>query len=161
MSTDYFQLFDLKPTPALTDNTQVLKKYQQLQKQFHPDFFTLSTEDEKEEVLKKSAEVNEGYKILKDKYALIAYYLQQKGQLLADEKFALPPDFLMEMMELNESFSENPKVANEVKKYIENLESEVSPILIKNPDEHDEEDYKILKEFYFKAKYLQRLLDRI
>lgn len=161
MSQDYFELFELKPTPALRDNTHVSKKYQQLQKQYHPDFFTLATEEEREEALQKSASVNEAYKVLKDKYGLIAYYLQVNDMLLVDEKYALPPDFLMEMMELNENFSENPDVVKEVEEYISDLEEDVDPVLYKNSDEHDEKDYATLKEFYYKAKYLQRLLDRI
>lgn len=161
MSQDYFELFELKPTPALRDNTFVSKKYQQLQKKYHPDFFTLATEEEREEALQKSATVNEAYKVLKDKYALIAYYLQVNDMLLVDEKYSLPPDFLMEMMELNENFSENPDVVKEVKEYISDLEEDVDPVLYKNSDEHDEKDHATLKEFYYKAKYLQRLLDRI
>ena len=161
MSQDYFHLFNLQPTPAIADHTLVVKKYQQLQKKFHPDFFTQATEEEKEEALQQSALVNEAYKVLKDKYALIAYYLKINGKLDSEEKYALPPDFLMEMMELNEDLDSDASVEGKVLQYIDDLEKEVEPILSKSADSHKDVDYEILKEFYFKAKYLQRLLDRI
>lgn len=161
MSQNYFHLFDIQPTPAIADNTLVVKKYQQLQKQFHPDFFTQATEEEKEEALEQSALVNEAYKVLKDKYALIAYYLKVNGKLEEDEKYALPADFLMEMMELNEDLDEDTAVEGKVLQYIDDLEQEVEPILNTNSESHSEADYQTLKEFYFKAKYLQRLLDRL
>ena len=161
MSQNYFHLFDLQPAPAIADHTVVVKKYQQLQKQFHPDFFTQATEEEKEEALQQSAIVNEAYKVLKDKYALIAYYLKINGQLEEDEKYSLPADFLMEMMELNEDLDEDAAVEGKVLQSIEQLEEEVTPVLRMESTSHSETDYQTLKEFYFKAKYLQRLLDRL
>ena len=46
--------------------------------------------------------INKGYKTFQNDDETIKYVLQLKGLLEEDEKYELPPDFLMEMMELNE-----------------------------------------------------------
>ena len=46
--------------------------------------------------------INKGFKILKDPDKTIKYVLEIKGLLQEEEKYELPPDFLTEMMELNE-----------------------------------------------------------
>ncbi len=161
MTQNYFKLFGMEATPALADHTLLVKKYQQLQKQFHPDFFMGASEEEQEEALEQSAKVNEAYKTLKDENSLLAYYLQEKSMLTADEKYALPADFLMEMMELNETLGEDDQAALEARKYMTEMEENVRPLLLKEPVDHSETDLNSLKEFYFKTKYLRRLLDRL
>jgi hypothetical protein len=47
-----------------------------------------------------------GLKILQDRDQTIKYVLQLKGLLEEEEKYQLPPDFLMEMMEMNEKLLE-------------------------------------------------------
>ena len=41
---NYFELFNL-PVTLKVDKSQLAKKYFELQKQFHPDFFTQASED--------------------------------------------------------------------------------------------------------------------
>ena len=79
--------------------------------------------------------------------------------LTDDEKYQLPPDFLMEMMDLNENATGDAVSAvtvleNEiylpVKSIIENYQDMVT----------SETDLLKVKEYYYKKKYLQRILDR-
>lgn len=163
MFMNYFELFEIQPAPSLTDHTYVAKKYQSLQKKFHPDFFTDATEEEKEEVLRKSAAINKGYNILRNKHKLLEYFLQEKGEIKPDEKFDLPPDFLMEMMEINESISEGETTDAEkkVQDFESSLNADVKNIFKKKPSEISAAELKTLKEFFYKTKYLQRVLDRI
>lgn len=160
---NYFELFEIEPTPLMSDHSLVNKKYQVLQKKFHPDFFTGASEDEKEEMLQKSASVNEGYKVLKNKQKLIEYFLREKDVIRTDEKFDLPPEFLMEMMDINESISEGEKGAAEkmVQDFELNLTGTVKEILEKKPSEIIAKELERLKEYFYKTKYLQRVLARI
>lgn len=156
---NYFELFDL-PISLTIDKANLAKKYFELQKRYHPDFFTQSDEGEKELALEKSANINKALKILKDKDSILKYVLQLKGLLEEEEKYQLPPDFLMEVMELNENLSDESSAA--ITAFENDIHTTVKEII-----EHYEDasittsDLLKVKEYYFKKKYLQRILERL
>ena len=156
---NYFELFEL-PVSFKIDKSKLAKKYFELQKKYHPDFFTNGTEHEQEQALEISSQLNKALKIFKNSDETIKYVLQLKGVLEEEEKYQLPPAFLMEMMELNEDLSENS--AQEVQQLEEQIYKDVAPI-IENYDDASakSDDLQKLKEYYFKKKYLQRILDRL
>ncbi len=51
----YFDLYDL-PISFLLDVKALKKKFYQLSKQFHPDFFTLESEEKQAEILELSTD---------------------------------------------------------------------------------------------------------
>ena len=156
---NYFELFEL-PVSFKIDKSKLAKKYFELQKKYHPDFFANGTEHEQEQALEISSRLNKALKIFKNSDDTIKYVLQLKGVLEEEEKYQLPPAFLMEMMELNEDLSENS--AQEVQQLEEQIYKDVAPI-IENYDDASakSDDLQKLKEYYFKKKYLQRILDRL
>jgi molecular chaperone HscB len=156
---NYFELFEL-PVSLQIDKNILSKKYVALQKRYHPDFFTQETEYEQADALEKSSQVNKALKTFKSNDETIKYVLQLKGLLEEEEKYQLPPDFLMEMMELNEELSSDSQeqigkleadIYQPVKAIIENFNNELTSTaeLLK------------VKEYYYKKKYLQRILDRL
>jgi len=156
---NYFELFDI-PVSLNIDKSSLAKRYFELQKKYHPDFYSQANEDEQQEVLEKSSAVNKALKIFQNKDNTIKYVLQLKGLLQEEEKYPLPPDFLMEVMELNENLDADSTKAitsfendiyADVKKIIEDYNDATinTPELLK------------IKEYYFKKKYLQRILDRL
>jgi len=156
---NYFELFGL-PISLKVDRSKLALKYFELQKKYHPDFFTQGTEHEQELALETSSQVNKALKILKSEDETIKYLLQLKGLLEEEEKYQLPPEFLMEMMELNEELSENSA------KQIADIEKEIYrqvKDIIENYDDAGITTAELLKvkEYYYKKKYLQRILDRI
>ena len=156
---NYFELFEI-PVSLQVDPALLSKQYVALQKKYHPDFFTQSGEDEQAEALHFSSELNKGLKILRNPDETIKYVLQLKGLLTDDEKYQLPPDFLMEMMELNESLEEGSAAGIEA---IQNeLYEAVAPIITGfDNTKTTETELLQLKEYYFKKKYLQRILERL
>ncbi|MBP6430530.1 MAG: Fe-S protein assembly co-chaperone HscB [Ferruginibacter sp.] len=155
----YFDLFEI-PVAIKFDRTILSKKYFELQKKFHPDFYTLATEVEQQEVLEKSSQVNKALKVLKNEDATLEYILTEKGILLPDEKFQLPPDFLMEVMELNEDF--DATTPEKIKAFEEAIFEDVEPIINNyNNELITPTDLQQLKTYHFKKKYLQRILERI
>ena len=156
---NYFELFDI-PVSVSVDAATLNKKYVALQKKYHPDFFTQGTEHEQEQALEISSQLNKALKIFKDEDQTIKYVLQLKELLEEEEKFQLPPAFLMEMMELNEELSENS--AQQISEIEKQLYKQVQHII-----EHYDDatattaDLLKLKEYYYKKKYLQRILDRL
>ena len=101
---NYFELFGI-PVTITVDTAALAKKYFELQKQHHPDFFTQADEAAQQEALERSSDINKALKVLKNQDATIQYVLKLKGLVEEEEKYPLPPDFLMEVMELNENLS--------------------------------------------------------
>jgi molecular chaperone HscB len=156
---NYFELFEL-PVSIKIDKAVLNQQYFALQKKYHPDFFTQETEFEQAEALELSSQVNKAYKVFKNEDETIKYVLQLKGLLEEDEKYQLPPDFLMEMMELNESFSDES--AGTVQELGNRLYADIKDIIENyNNSTTSMEQLLQLKEYYFKKKYLQRILDRM
>ena len=156
---NYFELFNI-PVSVTVDKTSLAKKYFELQKKFHPDFFAQEDEVTQEDALEKTSELNKAFKIFKDRDATIQYLLKIKGLLQEEEKYPLPPDFLMEVMELNENLSEDSTVA--IADFEQDIYAAVSNIIEHyNDATASTKDLLRLKEYYYKKKYLQRILDRI
>ena len=156
---NYFELFEL-PVSIQIDKAKLAQKYIELQKNYHPDFFANGTEHEQEQALEISSQLNKALKIFKNQDQTIKYVLQLKELLEEEEKYQLPPAFLMEMMELNEELSANS--ANQIEELETGLYAEVQSII----DNYDDAtattaDLLKLKEYYYKKKYLQRILDRL
>ena len=156
---NYFELFEI-PVSFKVDKASLARKYFELQKKYHPDFFLQGTEFEQAEALERSSQVNRALNIFKSEQDTIKYVLQLKGLLEEEEKYQLPPDFLMEMMDLNEELSDNPQP--EINELVKILYAGVSP-LIENYNEATTSTADLLKikEYYYKKKYLQRILDRM
>jgi len=160
---NYFELFEI-PVSIKVDKSLLAKKYIGLQRKYHPDFYTQSGEDEQAGALEKSSVINKALKVLQNEETTIKYILQLKGLLEEEEKYSLPPVFLMEMMELNENLesTEPGNFKAQVSVYEEDIYAEVKGIIDNYSDATiTHEDLLRLKEYYFKKKYLQRILDRI
>ena len=160
---NYFELFGLPQAPSV-DRSLLARKYFELQKEHHPDFFTQAMDTEKEDALEQSAHINKAFNIFQNKEQTIEYFLQTVGLIEADEKYNLPPDFLMEMMEINEALTEESE--DIVTKRVEGYESELwedIKLVIENyqADATNESSLLKLKEYYYKKKYLKRILDRL
>ena len=156
---NYFELFDI-PVNLRVDKSLLAKKYFELQKKYHPDFNTHGTEEEQLQVLEKSSDINKALKIFRDSDATIKYVLQLKGLLEEEEKYQLPPDFLMEVMELNETLSENS--TEEVGIFEKAIYAGVKDIIEQYNDLTTTEEALLkVKDYYFRKKYLHRILERM
>ena len=99
---NYFELFEI-PVTLQIDKTTLAKKYFELSRKYHPDFFANASQDEQAAVLEKSSIVNNAYKTLQQPDELMKYVLHLKGLLHEEEKYDLATDFLMEVLEINEA----------------------------------------------------------
>jgi len=168
---NYFELYQL-PESLTPDAAQVKAKYYALSRAYHPDRFAQATDHEKAENMRMAAVNNDAYKTLSNADRLMAYVLKLHGSLEDEEKYNLPPAFLMEMMELNETISEYEEeaqagsTANGAKQAIENhmakWANEVAP-LIQRFDNGEQTEQLLLeiKDHYFRKKYLLRIQERI
>ena len=163
----YFELFEL-PVSLKIGKAELSKKYFELQKKYHPDFFSNASAEEQAEMLEKSSLVNKAYKTFQNPDDTIKYVLLQKGLMEEEEKYQLPADFLMEMLDLNEQLAEAKMEEDEEK--ITSFKSQVSSLInhLYEPVKQIVEDYKEgvtaekellqIKEYYYKKKYLNRIL---
>ena len=112
--------------------------------------------------------VNKAFKIFSDTDETIKYILQLKGLLEEEEKYQLPSDFLMEVMELNEQLMDaqiekNENALIEIKSQISHFQTAIyEPVqqIMEHYQEDivSEEELLQVKEYYFKKKYLKRIL---
>ena len=156
MTDQYFALFE-QPISLQPDLAAVQRQFIQLQRQFHPDFFVQGSSAEQEDALEKTALLNEALKTLKDPQRRLAYVLTLHGQLQDEEKFNLPPDFLMEVMDWSEG---DPAEARaEAQRAEQALDQELAVLGARYQFESVQaQDLQQLKLIYFKKKYLHRLL---
>jgi molecular chaperone HscB len=157
---NYFDLFSI-PVTLAPNRSLLTKKYFELQKKYHPDFFTQDDEEGQANALEMSSAINKAYKVLQQPDATLKYVLQLKGLLEEEEKYPLPPDFLMEVMELNERLDDD-NAAAKVQQFENDIYAEVKSIIDNYDDSSiSEKELLQLKDYYFKKKYLQRILERI
>jgi molecular chaperone HscB len=160
---NYFELFEI-PVQLKVDTGPLHKKFFELSRKYHPDYFVNKDREAQAEALEKSAILNKAYKAFKDPDETIKYVLQQKGLLGEEEKYNLPPDFLMEVLEINEQLmdADDDTTAANIKLSIENLQSEIyEPVkeIVENYQEGvtSEKEMLRVKEYYYKKKYLDRI----
>jgi molecular chaperone HscB len=163
---NYFELFEL-PVSLQVDKKELNTKYIALQKLYHPDFFSKSDTAEQEEMLQKSSMINRGYKVFSNEDDTIKYVLELKGLLTDNEKYDLPPDFLMEMMDINETLaepqnSEMEEMETKMSQLQNQLYQSVQNIIENyNDDITTNEQLLVVKDYYYKKKYLKRILERL
>ena len=103
---DYFELFEM-PRKLWIEMGGLEQKFLQLSWKLHPDNFVNATEQERELSLKRSSELNDAYRALRDPIARVEYLLAIEGERKEGEKKQqAPPELLEEVFELNESLDE-------------------------------------------------------
>jgi molecular chaperone HscB len=167
---NYFERYGL-PVSLKVDRNVVKKKYYELSRQFHPDFHSQSNAGDQEEILQVAADVNKAYKTFSNPDDTIRYVLRLKGLLEEEEKYNLDPMFLGEVMDINEALMElemEPQSAGleesetNVHELLKKIYSDVADI-IENYQESTGTEKELLrvKEYYFRKKYILRILDKI
>jgi molecular chaperone HscB len=105
-STDYFSRFEM-PRKLWIEMNALEQKFLQLSWKLHPDNFVNATDTERELSLKRSSELNDAYRVLRDPVARVEYLLGLENMRKEGEhKQQAPPELLEEVFELNESLDE-------------------------------------------------------
>jgi molecular chaperone HscB len=105
-TTDYFGVFEM-PRKLWIEMNALEQKFLQLSWKLHPDNFVNATETERELSLKRSSELNDAYRVLRDPVGRVEYLLGIENMRKEGEhKQQAPPELLEEVFELNESLDE-------------------------------------------------------
>jgi len=104
--SDYFAMFEM-PRKLWIEMSALEQKFLQLSWKLHPDNFVNAPPAEREISLKRSSELNDAYRTLRDPVARVEYLLAIEGaRKEGQNKQQAPPELLEEVFELNESLDE-------------------------------------------------------
>ena len=163
---NYFEFYDI-PVSFQLDVNALRRQFLQLSKKYHPDFYTLESDEKQAEILELSTINNEAYKMLKDEEKRMKYILELKNLLGEHIKPQLPQTFLMDMMDINERVMDlqfdydettHQAIEVEISKKEAELKASVQDIL----DQYDDtkvtsEQLEAIRDYYLQNRYLLRL----
>src|SRR5713101_9885041 len=100
-TVDYFAIFGL-PRKLWIEMSTLEQKFLQMSWKLHPDNFVNAPEGEREVSLKRSSELNDAYRTLRDPVGRVEYLLGIEGARKEGEhKQQAAPELLEEVFELN------------------------------------------------------------
>jgi len=161
---NHFELYNL-PISFTPNPDTVKERFYVLSRKYHPDFYSQGSDEEQVEALEKSSLVNMAYKVFTNPDETIKYVLKLKGLLEEEEKYQLSPDFLMEVMDLNEQALDVSEQADvdRLTETIHNFQKQIyEPVETVITHYQDgittEKELLQVKEYYYRKKYLDKLL---
>ena len=168
----FFDFFEI-PVSLNPDVAALRQAYLRNSRKFHPDFHTLADDAAQAAMLEQASLNNEAFQTLLNPERRMAYVLKLFG-LLGDENAApaIPQDFLMEMMDINEALMELEfdfdqarfdNTLNQVQNLENELDKEVEDV-VKNwsgdaPD--SQQQLERVRDFFLKKKYLLRIRENL
>lgn len=118
LTQDDFSLFRL-PKAFSVDVQDLERRWKEMQKQVHPDKFSMAGASAQRVAMQWSSRINEAYRRLKTPLSRAAYLCELLGApIQAENNTAMPEAFLMEQMTLRESLEDAHSVGD-----FESLES--------------------------------------
>jgi molecular chaperone HscB len=105
---DYFAFLGL-PRKLNLDLSDLERRFRDLSRQFHPDYFYNSSSTERRASLERSSYLNDAYRTLKNPTARVEYLLNVEGLGMhspQEASKAVPPALLEEVFALNEELDE-------------------------------------------------------
>ena len=169
---NYFDFYDL-PVKFHPDNDLVKKKFYELSKKYHPDFHASESEEKQQEILELSTLNNKAYQVLSNPLKRIEYVLALNYMMTEGEKYKLPQDFLMDMMDVNEEIMElevhpNATTLLTIQGQVDAIERKLFDELKQHTDAYDNEpeqqhDDTLLKikDIWYRQKYLLRIRESL
>ena len=112
LTSSHFELFGLAPAFAL-DLGRLDAAYRDIQAKVHPDRFAQAGDAERRASMQMTTRVNEAYRTLKSPVQRAKYLLELNGVDVAFEtNTAMPPEFLVQQMEIREKLEEAKKASD-------------------------------------------------
>jgi molecular chaperone HscB len=169
-SMNYFEFYNI-PVSFFPDQSLVRKIFYEKSKAYHPDFYVNEPEEKQEEILQLSTLNNNAFKVLSSPERCLEYVLGLHGLISEGEKYTLPQDFLMEMMEINEAlmeleFEPDAQAIARIRAQVQEVQHTLDTALQNLLQHHDREpgNQALLaeaKDIYYRKKYVLRINDSL
>ena len=166
---NYFEFYSI-PESFNPDAALLKKKFYELSKQYHPDFYANEDEPKQQEILELSTLNNKAYQTLSDSYKRLEYILKTHELLVEGAKPQLPADFLMEMMDINERLMEvdDAEELGHLTGEVLAIEGDIDESLAGLTTDYEtlddtakEERLNDVADLYFRQKYLLRIKESL
>jgi molecular chaperone HscB len=156
-SSGHFELFGLAPAFSI-DRDALEKAYREIQSRVHPDRFAHAGDAERRASLQWTTRVNEAFEALKNPVERASHLLALHGVDVAFEtNTAMPPEFLMQQMELREAL-EQAKDAAALDALREDISSERRELERQIGEAIDvKKDYPVAAGLVRKLQFLEKL----
>jgi molecular chaperone HscB len=158
---NHFDLFGLTPKFSI-EGEALERSYREIQSKVHPDRFAHAGDAERRASLQWTTRVNEAYRTLKDPVQRARHILELHGVDVAFEtNTAMPPEFLMQQMELRETLEEAKDASSldtlraDLKKQRNQLEKAIAETI------DVKKDYSAASGLVRKLQFLDRLDEEI
>lgn len=169
---NYFSFYGLNERFFL-DEKDLKQRYFTISKENHPDFY-IGDDAKYDAALEKTSLNNDAFKVLSKFDRRVKYILELNG-ILAESQNAIPQEFLMEMMDINELVMElqmdfDEAVWNEVNGAVGSMEQELNKEVEELAKQADEMEaagkdrsgvLERIKENYLKIKYVLRIRESL
>ena len=170
--TDYFAFYGLSES-FRPDEAALKRLYYAKSRETHPDFHATTSPENQAEMLRQATLNTDAYRTLAHPDQRMAYLLRQHGLLEEGKQEALPSDFLMDVMDLNEQLMEleaapDPTllatVTAEVTALADTLDAGIEPLLAGYealPADHRPAALQQIRTYYLKKRYLLRIQQQL
>jgi molecular chaperone HscB len=172
MLPDYFSFYGL-PESFQPDEAALKRMYYAKSRETHPDFHATSSAENQADMLQQATLNTDAYRTLSDPDKRTAYILRRHGLLDEGKQEQLPPDFLMDMMDLNEQLMDLQHAPNadivthiseEVQAIADTLEAGIQPVLAGYeglPADHRPAALQQIRTYLLKKRYLLRIQQQV
>ncbi|MDB5031167.1 Fe-S protein assembly co-chaperone HscB [Mucilaginibacter sp.] len=166
---NYFDFYAI-PESFNPDQAFLKKKFYELSKQYHPDFYANEDEAKQQEILELSTLNNKAYQTLSNPNKRLEYILRLHELVFEGAKPQLPADFLMEMMDINERLMEvdNAAELGHITAEVLAVESDIDEGLSALTNDYEQLDdtakesrLNDIANIYYRQKYLLRIKESL
>jgi molecular chaperone HscB len=168
----YFELYDI-PVSFTVNEGEVKRRFYELSKRYHPDFYINESQQKQDEILQLSTLNNKAYHVLSHPLRRIEYVLELHNLITEGDKYQLPQDFLMEMMDINEAlmemeFESDTSCYENIKVQVDAIEAGLFDELYgyttaydTQPDVNKEDILLKIRDIWYRQKYLLRIRESL
>ncbi|WP_333854954.1 MULTISPECIES: co-chaperone HscB [unclassified Leclercia] len=156
---DYFTLFGL-PAGYEIDTQALAARFQDLQRQYHPDKFASGTQAEQLAAVQHSATINQAWQTLRNPLSRAEYLLSRHGFDLSSEQHTVRDTaFLMEQLELREELDEIEQAKDEARleRFIQRVKGMFDTRHQQMVDQLNNETWDVAADSVRKLRFLDKL----
>lgn len=161
---DYFTLFNL-PIHFNVETSSLSSRYQELQRQYHPDRYATASDSEKLQSIQQTAMINDAYQTLKDPLRRAEYLLSLHGIDVRNEQQTMRDTaFLMEQLELREELDgieRKPDAESALSTFAQRVKNMVRQRNEQLIQELDNQNWQAAADTVRKLRFLDKLQQQI